>query len=146
MPSDREQFFELQSFAVVGNTAFKNFPKLTYTNLRKLGKKVYPVDLGGQREIEGDEAYTSIAELPEPVEGAVVEVPRDKVMEPIQQVADAGIKDLWLHMKSDTPEALAFCEEKDIHVRYGTCAVMYTQQGFSYHSIHKGLMKLFRKY
>jgi predicted CoA-binding protein len=146
MPSDREKFFELESFAVIGNTSLKAFPKLTYQNLRKLGKTVYPIDLGGKEEIEGDKAFGSVADLPGPVQGAVVEVPKDTVMDPISQVAEAGIQDLWLHMKSDTPEALAFCEEKGIRVRYGTCAVMYTHQGFSVHSIHKGIMKLFRKY
>jgi len=146
MPSDRETFFELESFAVIGNTSLKGFPKLTYGNLRKLGKKVYPIDLGGKEEIEGDKAYASVAALPEPVQGAIVEVPSDTVMDPIRQVVDAGIKDLWLHQKSDTPEALAFCEEQGIHLRYGTCAVMYTQQGFSGHSIHKLIMKLVRKY
>lgn len=146
MPSERETFFELESFVVIGDTSRKNFPKLTYGNLRKAGKTVYPIDLGGKEEIEGDKAYASVADLPESVQGAIVEVPSDTVMDPIRQVADAGIQDLWLHMKSDTPEALAFCEEKGIRVRYGTCAVMYTQQGFSYHSFHKGIMKLLRKY
>jgi uncharacterized protein len=49
-------------------------------------------------------------------------------------------------MGCETPEALTVCEENGIRVRTGTCAVMYTQQGFSYHSIHKWLRKMSGKY
>ena len=146
MASDKEQFFALQSFAFIGATDARPFPKLSYNNLRKRQVKVFPIDLSGKDEIEGDKAYASLADLPEPVEGVVVEVPRDKTMSAVEQVVAAGIKDLWLHMKTDTPEVLELCKREEINVRTGGCAVMYTQQGFSYHSIHRGLVKLFGKY
>jgi predicted CoA-binding protein len=146
MPSDREQFFTLDSFAVVGATREKPFPKLTYGNLRRAGKRVFPVDLSGAETVEGDPAYGSLGDLPQEVQGVVLEVPRERTLEVVQQAADRGIRDLWIHMGRDTPEALALCQEKGIRVRHGTCAVMYTQQGFSYHSIHKWIMKLGGKY
>ena len=144
--SEKQTFFDLQSFAVVGNTDFRPFPKLTYGNLRELGKKVFPVELGGARYVEGDEAFPSVADLPEKVDGVIIELPRHKVMDVVTQVAESGIRDLWLHMGCDSPEVLAFCEEQGIQVRHGGCAVMYTQQGFSYHSIHRFLVKLVGKY
>ena len=146
MPSDKEQFFELTSFAVVGHSELKPFPRLSYRNLRKMGKKVYPVDLSGSEKIEGDEAYASLADLPEKVEGIMVEVPREETMGVVEQVVELGVKDLWLHMGTDTPEVLALCKDKGIRVRHGTCGVMYTQQGPSFHSIHKWIMKLTKKY
>lgn len=146
MPSDKEHFFDLQSFAVVGNSELKPFPKITFRNLKQRGKKVFPVELGGAKDVEGDAAFSGLADLPERVEGVIVELPRDKVKEVVEQVADAGIKDLWIHMGCDTPEVLQLCQEKGINVRHGGCAVMYTQQGFSYHSIHKFFVKLFGKY
>ena len=146
MASNKQEFFELESFAVVGQTAGRPFPKLTYRNLRQLERKIFPVDLSGKEEIEGDSAYSSLADLPEPVAGAIVEVPRSEVMGVVEAVVAAGIKDLWLHMKTDTPEVLELCQREGINVRTGGCAVMYTQQGFSFHSIHKGLVKLFGKY
>ena len=146
MPSDKEQFFQLSSYAVVGHSELKPFPRLTYRNLRKAGKQVYPVDLSGAAKVEGDDAFKSLADLPGEVEGVIVELPSDQTMDVVQQVAKLGVKDLWLHMKSDTPEVLSFCEAEGIRVRHGTCAVMYTQQGASYHSIHKWIMKLTKKY
>jgi uncharacterized protein len=44
MPSDHEQFFSLKSFAMVGDSSGRPFPKLTYGNLKGLGKEVYAVD------------------------------------------------------------------------------------------------------
>jgi len=146
MPSHRELFFELPSFVVIGNSAAKPFPRLTYNNLRLRGKKVFPLDLGGVDEVEGDANIKSLDALPEEVAGAIVEVPRDQTLDVVEAVERAGIRQLWLHMKSESPEVLAFCEEKRIDVRWGTCAVMYTQQGFSFHSIHKAIMKLLGKY
>ena len=60
--------------------------------------------------------------------------------------ADAGIRDVWIHMRMDTPEALALAREKGINVRSGTCAVMYLMPGFTYHSIHRWIMKIAGKY
>ena len=146
MPSDKEKFFELSSFALVGHSELKPFPKLSYKNLRKAGKKVFPVDLSGADEVEGDKAYASLDDLPEEVEGIMVEVPKELTMDVVKDVVKLGVKDLWLHMKSDTPEVLALCKDEKIRVRYGTCGVMYTQQGASYHSIHKWIMKIAGKY
>ncbi len=146
MASNKEQFFALNSFAFIGDTSARPFPKLSYNNLRQRQVVVFPIDLSGKEEIEGDKAYAAIADLPEPVEGVVVEVPREQTMSVVEQVVAAGIKDLWLHMKTDTPEVLELCKREQINVRTGGCAVMYTQQGFSYHSIHRGLVKLFGKY
>lgn len=146
MPSsNNEQFFLRLSFAVIGDSKRKGFPVLTYGGLRRMGKTVYPVDLGGATAIKGDTAYPSLSAVPKPVDAAVVEVPRSETLDALKQVADAGIKDVWLHMRTDTPEALAFCREHGINARHGSCAVMYTGAG-SYHRIHRGLAKLVRKY
>ncbi len=145
MSSENEQFFLRLSFAVIGNSKRKGFPVLTYSGLRRMGKTVYPVDLGGATTIKGDAAYQSLSALPKPVDAAVVEVPRSETLDAVKQVADAGIKDVWLHMRTDTPEVLAYCREHGINVRHGTCAVMYTGAG-SYHRVHRGLAKLFRQY
>ncbi len=146
MTSDKEQFFQLQSFAVVGSSDLKPFPKITYRNLRGLGRKVFPVDMGGSRTVEGDEAFRLLTDLPETVDGVIIEVPRHKVMEVVQQADQLGIKDVWLHQGCESPSVLQFCQEKGLRARSGGCGVMYTQEGFSYHSIHKFIVKILGKY
>lgn len=67
-------------------------------------------------------------------------------MEFMRQAAEVGIKDVWVHMGRETPEALALAREKGLNVLTGTCAVMYVSPGFSYHSVHKWLNKLLGRY
>ena len=145
MASNHENFFENRSFAVVGNAGKKNFPVLTYRGLKSLGKSVFAVDPSTD-EIEGDKAYADLAHLPEKVDAAVLEVPKEDTKDWVARVADAGIKDVWIHMGRETPEALELAREKGLNVRSGTCAVMYVTPGFTYHSIHKWIMKVVGKY
>ena len=145
MTSNYETFWEKESFAVVGHEAKKNFPRLTYSHLKKLGKTVFPVD-PSTRNIDGDPTFAELDQLPGRVDGVVLEVPKEETRTWVEKAAGSGIKDLWIHMGRDTPEALALAKEKGLNVRSGTCAVMYLRPGLSYHSIHKWIMQVAGKY
>ena len=145
MPSDYEKFWEHASFAVVGDTAKKGFPKLTYGALRQQGRKVFAVD-PSVGEIEGDKTYPDLQSLPEKVDAAVLEVPKEETEDWVGKAADAGIRNVWIHMNRDTPEALALAKERDLDVLTGTCAVMYVKPGFTYHTLHKWVNQLTGKY
>ncbi len=141
---DYESFWQNESFAVVGHKSRKNFPYLTYEGLKKLGKTVYPVDPSAT-QIAGDTAYAALAGLPRHVDAVVLEVPKDETKDWVAQAVDVGIKDVWIHMQRDTPEALALAEDQHLNVRTGTCAVMYLNSG-SYHAVHRWVMKALGKY
>ncbi len=146
MPSEREAFWtDHASFAVVGHTGGRAFPKLTYKGLRNSDKTVYAVDPGA-REIEGDTAYPDLASLPAPVEAAVLEVPKEETADWVRRAADAGVRSVWIHQQTDTPEALEVAEERELKVYAGTCAVMYLTPGLSPHMFHRWVMKLGKKY
>jgi predicted CoA-binding protein len=118
---------------------------LTYGGLKKLGKVVFPVDPSTD-EIDGDKAYPDLASLPQKVDGVILEVPKEDTAEWVAKAAEAGINDVWMHMGRETPEALALGEKKELNLRSGTCAVMYVTPGFTFHSIHKWIMKLIGRY
>ena len=141
MASNRETFWDKNSFAFVGHSSEKPFPKLSYTELKKRSKRVFAVDPRVER-IDGDPAYDDLGNLPEPVEAVVLEVPRDETAEWMRRAADAGVKDVWIHMGRETPEALALAEQAGINARHGSCAVMYVKPGLSYHALHRGIEKL----
>jgi predicted CoA-binding protein len=145
MASNYETFFTLGSFAVVGRSQAKPFPILSYHRLKALGKTVYAVD-PSVNFIDGDVTYPGLAQLPAPVEGLIVEVPKEQTRDWIAAAVTAGIRDVWVHMGHDTPEAIALAAEKGLNLRTGTCAVMYLDPGLSYHSIHQLIMKLTGKY
>jgi predicted CoA-binding protein len=145
MPSRYEQFWTLEGFAVVGHSAKRSFPKLTYEALRKQGRKVFAVDPSAAR-IEGDEAFPDLESLPEKVDAVVLEVPKEETEAWVRKAADAGIRNVWIHMTRETPEALALAEERGLNVLTGTCAVMYVTPGFTYHSLHKWANQLTGRY
>jgi predicted CoA-binding protein len=136
MPSRHESFWTNTSFAVVGRGDAKPFPELTYRALRcAKGKTVYAVDPSCDA-IDGDPAYDDLASLPEPVDAVVLEVPKEETAAWVVRAAEAGIRNVWIHMGRETPEALAKAEELGLEVCTGTCAVQYLDQGFP-HNIHK---------
>lgn len=145
MPSAYEEFWARSSFAVVGNSAKKSFPRLTYNALKKTGRTVFAVD-PSVAEIEGDKTYSDLKSLPERVEAVVLEPPKEETAHWVEQAADAGIKNVWIHMNRDTPEAVAVAQREGLNLLKGTCAVMYVTPGFTYHSLHKWVDKLTGKY
>jgi predicted CoA-binding protein len=145
MPSEHEKFWTHGSFAVVGHTAQRGFPRLSYAALREQGRKVFAVD-PSIPEIDGDKVYQDFESLPEKVEAVVLEVPKEETEDWVRKAADAGIRNVWIHMARDTPEALSLAKERGLHVLTGTCAVMYVKPGFSYHTLHKWVNQLSRTY
>jgi hypothetical protein len=142
--SNHQTFFSMDRYAVVGHHEKRPFPKLTYGGLKALGKTVFPID-SSSLEVEGDPTYPDFAALPEQVQGVVIEVPREESASWIERAAEAGVKDVWLHMGTDTPEAHAAAAKHGINMRHGTCAVMYVRGGFP-HSVHRFIRKALGRY
>ncbi|MHB8417981.1 MAG: CoA-binding protein [Myxococcales bacterium] len=145
MGSAHEAFWEHASFAFVGHSAKKGFPKLSYGEAKKRGKKVFAVDPSVDRIAE-DETYPDLRSLPERVEGVVLEVPREETLDWVRRAAEAGIENVWIHMNRETPEALELARQRGLTVLTGSCAVMYLSQGLTYHSAHRWLSKLGGRY
>ena len=138
--SSRESFWDHASYAVIGHAERRSFPKLTYRGLRDAGRTVYAVDPSGG-EVEGDPAYPDLGSLPGPVEAVVLEVPAEETAQWVGRAADAGAAAVWIHQRTDTPEALTLARERGLEVCAGACAVMYVTPGFSMHAPHRWIMR-----
>lgn len=145
MASNRETFWDNESFAFVGHSARKPFPRLSFEALKKQGRTVFAID-PSVASISGTKAYDDLASLPEPVSALVLELPRGETAAWVQRAADAGIKDVWIHMLRDTGEARSIAEANGINLRTGSCAMMYVSKGLSYHSVHKRLDQALGRY
>ncbi len=143
--SNFEVFWEHNKYAVVGNSVRKAFPRLTYGKLRSLGKKVYAVD-SVLKEHEGQPVYQELSDLPEKIEAVVLELPSDETTDWICKANEAGIRNVWIHQRCETPEAIAKAEELKLNLYYGTCAVMYLSKGLSIHTFHRWLFRKIGKY
>jgi predicted CoA-binding protein len=144
MTSAYERFWEQNSFIVVGDSASKDFPVLTYQGLKKMGKTVTPVDLSG-KPVDGDESISSIDNLQSSNEAAILELPPEKTEEIVTQLASKGIRKVWIHQGTDTPEALEAAQVNGLEVVCGNCAVMYVNCT-SFHKIHRWIWRLIGKY
>ncbi len=144
MASAHERFWEHESFVVVGDSRNRGFPLLTYRGLKQLGKKVLPVDLSGD-SIEGDDTLRTADDLPAGFEAAVLELPREKTAGVIAELAEKGIRNIWIHQGTDTPEALEAAKSKGLNVVHGSCAVMYVNCT-SFHKIHRFIWRILGKY
>ncbi|MEZ5125439.1 MAG: CoA-binding protein [Thermoleophilia bacterium] len=145
MTSESERFWNHDSYAIVGHQAKRAFPRVTYAGMKRRGMHVFAVDPESP-EIEGDPAYREFEDLPRPVDAAILELPKDETAEWVAKAADAGIREIWIHQMTDTPEALAEAKRRGLHTITGHCAVMYTLDGLSLHSPHRVIWKLIGKY
>ncbi len=64
----------------------------------------------------------------------------------VRRAADAGVRDVWIHMGRETPEAIELARQRGLQLLTGTCAVMYVKPGFTYHTLHKWVNQLTGKY
>ncbi len=145
MPSECERFWDADVYAVVGASARKPFPKLTYNALKDRGKTVFAVDATADA-VEGDTAYDDLVSLPQTPQAVVMELPKEETAGWVGKAADAGVTEVWLHQMTDTPEALQVAEERGLHAVTGHCAVMYNIPGLSMHAPHRWIWKLLKKY
>jgi len=94
MPSSLTPFFDAKGVAILG--ASTNPKKLSYGILENLVRfgyqgEIYPVNPNAT-EILGRKAYASIADVPDPVELAVVVLPVTVIMDTMRQIGERGIK------------------------------------------------------
>lgn len=94
MPSSLKPFFNATGVAILG--ASTNPKKLSYGILKNLVDfgyqgEIYPVNPKAD-QILGKRAYATVADVPDPVELAVVVLPVTMIMETMREIGERGIK------------------------------------------------------
>lgn len=140
--SSKADFFQRQRYALVGDSREKKYPKFTMKYLQERGKTVYPVDLAG-----GQEGFlASLADVPADAEAVIIEVAKEKTADVVAAALDKGLKNIWIHQMTDTPEAVELVAKAGGHVFTGGCAVMYNAPTASPHALHRGIWKLIGRF
>lgn len=140
--STKHEFFSAERFALVGDSRSKKFPELTHKYLQDRGKTVYPVDLAGNTP----GFLPSLSEVPDDAEAVIIEVAKDETAGVVEAALDRGFTKVWIHQMTDTPEAVALCEQAGVALETGGCAVMYSAPTVSPHALHRGVWKLIGRY
>jgi predicted CoA-binding protein len=133
-----DDFVSQRKLAVVGVS--RSAHKFGYTAFRALRSRGYEVfAVNPQADcIAGERCYRSMAELPEPVGGAVIVVKPRETAGVVEQAAAAGIRRVWMQQGSESEEALRICAERGIEAVAGECILMFAEPR-GIHGLHRWL-------
>ena len=142
MSSEQESFWDADSYVVITDKT-KPAMKWAIHELKSSGKQVYTIDLSEKHE-EG--ALQNVSELPDGIQRAVIGVTKTRPEDLIDALEEKGIKEIWIHWMTETPEAQEKCRDHGIHLITGRCPMMYLSHGVSIHTAHREIAKLVGKY
>ena len=147
MPSDTrlaavEEILSHHRMALVGMSKDpKHFSRALFKEMTKLGYQLVPVNpKASGEELEGCTVYGSVAEIPQPVEAALILTGADHSADAVREALDAGVRRIWLYRATGkgavSDEALAMCAEARATVVPGECPLMFMHGAHWLHRLH----------
>jgi predicted CoA-binding protein len=114
-----------KTFAVVGASSNpEKYGRKAYEDLKAFGREVYPVNPRAVT-IGGDRCYPSVSALPVVPEVVVAVVPPAITERLVEELADAGVKNLWMQPGAESPAAISRGAELGIRtVHSGPCIMV----------------------
>jgi uncharacterized protein len=132
-----DEFLSGGSWAVVGvSRERRKFGNTVFRELKRRGRQVFPINKNA-KEIEGEPCYTRLADLPEGVDRVVIVVPPEQTEMVVRDVAEAGIKRVWMQQGSESDAAVAFCRSQGMTVVAGQCILMFLEPTAVPHRVHR---------
>ncbi len=132
-----ETIINQKSFAVVGvSRNGKKFGNTIFSELKKKGRTVYQINPHAT-EIQGEKCFTNVMDLPETPGAVILSVKPKDTEKVVREIAESGIKNVWMQYGSKSDEAVKFCKEKNINVVYDECILMFSEPVESVHKFHK---------
>ncbi|MBI5403969.1 MAG: CoA-binding protein [Ignavibacteriae bacterium] len=140
-----DDFLLLKNIAVIGvSRVKKKFGNAIYKELKNKNYSVYPVHKE-MSSFGNDVCYRDLKSIPYLPDALLISVSREKTLGIIKDAHSAGIKNIWLHLMSETTEAIDYCRNNGINLIYKECMFMHLQPVKSIHSFHRFIKKLFGK-
>ena len=140
-----EDFISSETFVVVGvSRTRRGFGYVLYNDLKKKGYKVYPVNPNAE-EIDGDRCYPDVHSLPGKVDCAVLVIPPSQAGTVVHEIADAGIRRVWMQQGAESDKAIEYCEQHGIGVVSGECILMFLAPKAFPHNMHRWIRGAFGK-
>ena len=141
-----QDFLAQKRIAVVGVTRDeKGWGRTLYDEFKKRGYETFAVNPA--RNIPGVDCYAHLRDLPTKPDGVLLVVPPHVTEQVVKEVAELGIKRVWMHKGAGagavSPAAVEFCKEKNIAVVHGVCPFMYLQPQAFGHKLHHNIAKWF---
>lgn len=120
-----EEFLAGSPHAVVGASRDRSkYGNKVLRVYQQTGRPVYPVNPQAD-EVEGLEAYSDLASLPEPVHGVSIITPPEITEQVVEEAGRLGIQHIWMQPGAESEAAVARAEELRINVIHGgPCALV----------------------
>lgn len=113
-----------RSWAIVGASNDRSkFGNRIYRDLRGAGYTVYAVN-PNETQVEGDPAYATIGDIPEPVAVVDVVVPSWVGQRIAKDAAEAGIPYFWLQPGAESDELIRNATDLGLNVIHNACAMV----------------------
>ena len=138
-----DEFLTQTHVAFVGASRdSKQFANAVYRQLRDGGRSLYPVNSSAEAAtIEGDSSYRRLADVPDPVDGVVVMVPRAAEAEVVDEAIARGIPRIWIHRATGrdpvAEEVRSRCATTGTQLVAGACPLMFLEPVRGVHRLHR---------
>jgi predicted CoA-binding protein len=138
-----DEFLAQKHVAFVGvSRDSKAFANTIYRRLRDGGRILYPVNPSAHGALlEGDQSYTSLGDVPDPVDAVFVMVPAAAAAEVVMDCIERGVRKVWLHRGagagSVSPGAVELCRANGIACVDGACPLMFEPPVRGVHWVHR---------
>ena len=126
----------LRSYAIIGVSAKKKkFGNMILKSMVYRGFKIYPVHKNADF-IDGVKCFPDLASLPQKPEGVILCVPPAETEKLVNEIYEAGIKNVWMQQGSESNKAIEFCVTREIRVISGQCMLMFLNKPGFPHNLH----------
>jgi len=136
------EFLSHKRVAVTGvsRTPGSHGSNVVYQRLKDRGYDVFPVNPNAE-EIEGDPCFPDLHAIPGGVEAVVIGTRPDRARATVEECAELGIKDVWMHRSfgggSVSDEATVYGREHGMTVIDGGCPLMFEPTSDGGHKVIK---------
>ena len=114
--------------AVVGATDnLHKYGARIYRDLKRKGFPVYAVN-PNRRKVDGDRAYATLADLPEPPTVVNFVVPPEQTLEVLEQALDLGYTDVWVQPGAESSRVNEYLEDNGFNYLVDACIMVSAPQ------------------
>ncbi len=134
---EKHFFNKTDQIAVIGVSRNKNkFGHQVFKFLKNNDYPVVPVHPNAETILD-DTCYNSIASLPSSIEKAIVLTPPKETDSILAQLADKGIKKVWIQQMAQSKESKSIAENLSMDAVFNQCILMYAEPVKGIHAFHR---------
>lgn len=138
-----DDFLAQKSLALCGvSRSGKGFGNLVRKQLQAAGYELLLVHPEAE-SIEGQPCVRQLRDVAGKVGGVVLVTPPEVTAKLVREVAEAGIRRVWMQQGAESEDAVRFCEAAGLTAIHGQCILMFAQPVRGIHRLHRWVRGVF---